>query len=152
MSDLFVCLTFDHDNASANISRNLTTPTMISRGDFGIAAVPRILKLLGAHDIETTWFIPGHTIESYPSCANAVFEAGHEIAHHGWTHRLPATLTREGEEEELLRGTAAIEALTGRKPRGWDRCGVHCLLQRRCGEGNGRLCRKAWWPPKAVRF
>ena len=119
MSDLFVCLTFDHDNASANISRNLTSPTMISRGDFGIAAVPRILRLLGAHDIETTWFIPGHTIESYPSCANSVFEAGHEIAHHGWTHRLPASLTREEEEEELVRGTASIEALTGRRPRGY---------------------------------
>ena len=48
MSDLFVCLTFDHDNASSSISRNMLTPTAISRGDFGIPATDRILKLLDA--------------------------------------------------------------------------------------------------------
>jgi peptidoglycan/xylan/chitin deacetylase (PgdA/CDA1 family) len=119
MSEWLVCLTFDHDNASSMISRNLTSPTMISRGDFGIVAVPRILDLLRRHGIPTTWFIPGHTIESYPACARAVADAGHEIGNHGWTHRIPATLGREGEEEELVRGNAAIVALTGQKPRGY---------------------------------
>ena len=119
VADHFVCLTFDHDNASANISRKLTTPTMISRGDFGIVATQRILALLAAEKLPTTWFIPGHTIESYPSCVAAVHAAGHEIGNHGWTHRIPATLGPEGEEEELVRGTAAIEQLTGQRPRGY---------------------------------
>ncbi len=119
MPELLVCLTFDHDNASSMISRKLTSPTMISRGDFGIVAVPRILELLRLHGIPSTWFIPGHTIESYPNCARRVADAGHEIGNHGWTHRIPATLGREGEEEELVRGNAAIVALTGRKPRGY---------------------------------
>jgi peptidoglycan/xylan/chitin deacetylase (PgdA/CDA1 family) len=119
MPDLLVCLTFDHDNASSMISRKLTSPTNISRGDFGIVAVPRILSLLQKHGIPTTWFIPGHTIESYPTTVRTVVEAGHEIAHHGWTHRVPATLGRDGEEEELVRGIASIVALTGRKPRGY---------------------------------
>ncbi len=119
MADLFVCLTFDHDNTSSAISRNLLTPTPISRGDFGIPAAQRILKLLHQHDIRTTWFIPGHTIESYPGCVAAVHAAGHEIGNHGWTHRLPATLDRDGEEEELVRGNAAITQLTGRAPRGY---------------------------------
>jgi len=119
MPDLLVCLTFDHDNASSMISRKLTSPTMISRGDFGIVAVPRILDLLHRHSLPTTWFIPGHTVESYPTCARAVADAGHEIGNHGWTHRIPATLGREGEEEELVRGNEAIVGLTGRKPRGY---------------------------------
>lgn len=72
MADLFVCLTFDHDNVSSAISRNTITPTAISRGDFGIPATARILKLLNAQAIPSTWFIPGHTIESYPSCVAAV--------------------------------------------------------------------------------
>ena len=119
MSEWLVCLTFDHDNASAMISRKLTSPTMISRGDFGIVAVPRILDLLRRYSIPSTWFIPGHTIESYPACARTVADAGHEIGNHGWTHRIPATLGRDGEEEELVRGNAAIVALTGQKPRGY---------------------------------
>ncbi len=119
MAELLVCLTFDHDNASSFISRGLTTPTMISRGDYGIVATERILAMLRTQRVPTTWFIPGHTIESYPSCARAVHEAGHEIGNHGWTHRIPASLGREGEEAELVRGSAAIETLTGRKPRGY---------------------------------
>ena len=75
MPDWLVCLTFDHDNASSMISRKLTSPTMISRGDFGIVAVPRILDLLRRQGIPSTWFIPGHTIESYPACARAVADA-----------------------------------------------------------------------------
>jgi peptidoglycan/xylan/chitin deacetylase (PgdA/CDA1 family) len=119
MADLFVCLTFDHDNVSAQISRNMVTPTAISRGDFGIPSVQRILALLTAQRVPTTWFIPGHTIESYPSCVAAVHAAGHEIGNHGWTHRIPSTLGAEGEEQELMRGSAAIERLTGRMPRGY---------------------------------
>ena len=119
MADLFVCLTFDHDNVSAPISRGNVTPTAISRGDFGIPATQRILRLLNAERIPATWFIPGHTIESYPSCVAAVNAAGHEIGHHGWTHRVPATLGAEREEEELLRGIEAIVKLTGRAPRGY---------------------------------
>jgi peptidoglycan/xylan/chitin deacetylase (PgdA/CDA1 family) len=119
MADLFVCLTFDHDNVSAQISRNMITPTSMSRGEFGVPAVQRILALLTAQRVPTTWFTPGHTIESYPSCVAAVHSAGHEIGNHGWTHRVPSTLGAEGEEQELVRANAAIERLTGRLPRGY---------------------------------
>jgi peptidoglycan-N-acetylglucosamine deacetylase len=119
MSKHFVCLTFDHDNTSSAISRELTSPTPISRGDFGMVATGRVLSLLRKHRIESTWFIPGHTIETYPGSVADVVKAGHEIAHHGWTHRVPAALGREAEEGELERGNEAIKKLTGRHARGY---------------------------------
>lgn len=119
MTQHIVCLTFDHDNMSPFISRGMTTPTPISRGDFGVVATERLLALFARYRIKTTWFTPGHTIETYPDCAQAVFAAGHEIAHHGWTHTVPATLSREEEEAELVRGNAAIKKLTGRNARGY---------------------------------
>jgi len=119
MAQHFVCLTFDLDNASGAIAREMTTPTMISRGDFGMVATQRLLDLLRRHDILSTWFIPGHTMESYPASAASVVEAGHEIGHHGWTHRVPASLGREIEEQELVRGNEAIKRLTGRHARGY---------------------------------
>ena len=119
MAQHFVCLTFDLDNASGAIAREMTTPTMISRGDFGMVATERLLDLLRRHDILSTWFIPGHTMESYPASAASVVEAGHEIGHHGWTHRVPASLGRETEEQELVRGNEAIKRLTGRHARGY---------------------------------
>jgi len=119
MADLFVCLSFDHDNVAAGVARDMVSPTAISRGDFGITGARRILALLAERRIPSTWFIPGHTIESYPSCVQAVHAGGHEIGNHGWTHRSPATLGPAGEAEELTSGSIAIEALTGRKPRGY---------------------------------
>ncbi|HEY2052010.1 MAG TPA: polysaccharide deacetylase [Caulobacteraceae bacterium] len=119
MARHLVCLTFDYDNTSSAIARGQTTPTMLSRGDFGVVGAARILDLLKRHSIRSTWFIPGHTIETYPDSCRAVVEAGHEIAHHGWTHRVPASLTREEEAAELERGNAAIEAITGRRARGY---------------------------------
>jgi peptidoglycan-N-acetylglucosamine deacetylase len=119
MTRHIVCLTFDHDNMSPFIFRGMTTPTPISRGDFGIVATERLLALFAKYRIKTTWFTPGHTIETYPDCAQAVFAGGHEIAHHGWTHSVPASLSREEEEAELVRGNAAIKTLTGKNARGY---------------------------------
>jgi len=91
----------------------------VSRGEFGQTGAQRILDLLGAEGVPSTWFVPGHTIESYPASAAAVRDAGCEIGHHGWTYRVPATLTREGENEELERGIEAIIKLTGKRPAGY---------------------------------
>ena len=115
-----VCLTFDFDAISGWIARGMTSPGPISRGEFGPhVGAPRILDLLRRHDVTSTWYIPGHTLETYHDACRAVADAGHEIGHHGWTHRPPATLTREEEEAELTRANEAIHRLTGRYARGY---------------------------------
>jgi peptidoglycan/xylan/chitin deacetylase (PgdA/CDA1 family) len=115
-----VCLTFDFDAMSGFIARGQTTPGWLSRGEFGPrVGAPRLLALFRKHGIATSWYVPGHTIETYPDAVKAVVDAGHEIAHHGWTHRPPATLTREKEEEELARGNEAIRRISGRYARGY---------------------------------
>ena len=119
MTDLLVCITFDYDNVSSTIARGGVTPTLLSRGEFGVVGARRILDLLGAEGVPSTWFVPGHTIETYPASTAAVRDAGCEIEHHGWTHRVPSTLTRAEENEELERGIDAIVRLTGRKPIGY---------------------------------
>lgn len=90
-----VCITFDFDAMSGFIARGMTSPTPISRGEFGVVAVPRILKLLDEYRVPASFFIPGHTLETYPVESRMVADAGCEIGHHGWTHRPPVTLTRE---------------------------------------------------------
>jgi len=120
MARHIVCLTFDFDAISGFIARGQTSPSWISRGEFGPRqGAPRLLALLGKHGIKSTWFVPGHTIETFPRECEQVHAAGHEIAHHGWTHRPPASLTRDEEEAELVRGNDAIKRLTGRNARGY---------------------------------
>lgn len=120
MSRHLVCLTFDFDVVSAWILRGATTPTSMSRGEFGLVGAERILGLLKKHEIRATWFVPGHTLETYPEICVQVHAAGHEIAHHGYLHEPPATLkTREEEEAVLVRGNEAIRRITGSYARGY---------------------------------
>jgi peptidoglycan/xylan/chitin deacetylase (PgdA/CDA1 family) len=119
MSERIVCISFDFDAVSGFISRKLTSPTPMSRGEFGPVAVPRILALLREYKIPTTWFIPGHTLETYPKQSRHVFEAGHEIAHHGWTHVPPNDMTRDQEAAGLARANECIRQLTGQTARGY---------------------------------
>lgn len=119
MARHIVCLTFDFDAMSGFVARGLNTPTPISRGEFGAVAAPRILELLRRFDAPSTWFAPGVVIGTYPQVCEQIVAAGCEIGHHGWTHRTPASLTREQEEAELVRGNEAIEKLSGRKARGY---------------------------------
>jgi len=115
----FVCLTFDFDALSLPIAKGTTTPTPLSRGEFGMVGAERIRRLLKAHKIRGTFFVPGHTIESFPDAVRALVADGHEIACHGWTHRRPSELSREEERTELTRANAAIEAISGRRSRGY---------------------------------
>jgi len=114
-----VCITFDFDAMSGFIARGMTSPTPISRGEFGAVAVPRILKLLAAYRVPASFYIPGHTLATYPAESRMIADAGCEIGHHGWTHRPPATLTREQEEGELVRANELIKVLTGSYARGY---------------------------------
>ena len=119
MTASLAALTFDFDGMSGFIARGRTSPTMLSRGEFGAVGVERILRLLDRYGIAASFFIPGITIGTWPDHCRRIHEAGHEIGHHGWRHIPPAQLSREEEADELDRGIAAIEALTGRRPRGY---------------------------------
>ena len=115
-----VCLTFDFDGISGFISRGQVGPSWISRGEFGPrVGAPRLIELFRKHDIRTSWYVPGHTIETFPEPVKAVVNAGHELAHHGWTHRPPASLSAAEEERELIRANECIKAISGQYARGY---------------------------------
>ncbi|PAV17716.1 glycoside hydrolase deacetylase [Pyrrhoderma noxium] len=66
------------------------SPGDISRGMYaGEVGVPRLLKLFKKYNITTTWFIPGHSLETFPDQMAAVRDAGHEIGLHGYSHEPP---------------------------------------------------------------
>ncbi|MEQ8395231.1 polysaccharide deacetylase [Thalassobaculum sp.] len=113
------CLTYDFDALSLPIAKGMVSPTALSRGEFGLVGVERIHLLLADRHIPATFFVPGHTIESFPGAVTPLVEAGHEIAHHGWTHRRPNDLSLDEETEELIRGIASIRGITGTAPVGY---------------------------------
>jgi peptidoglycan/xylan/chitin deacetylase (PgdA/CDA1 family) len=120
MSKHIVCITFDFDAISGFVARGSPTPTPVSRGEFGPrVAAPRLLALMRKHRIQSSWYVPGHTIETFPDAVKSVVDAGHEIGHHGWKHVSPAGLSLEEEEAELVRGNEAIKRISGQYARGY---------------------------------
>jgi peptidoglycan-N-acetylglucosamine deacetylase len=116
---LTVALTFDHDSISDGVRRG-DPPVKLSHAEFGVrVGAPRILELLASRGIASTWFVPGHTLETFPESTAAILGGGHEIGCHGWFHEDCATLGRDEERELVERCAAAVERATGARPKGW---------------------------------
>ncbi len=96
------------------------SPSDIQRGMFsGEVGTPRLLELFRRHDIRTTWFIPGHSIETFPDQTKMIVDAGHEVGAHGYSHENPVAMTPKQEEDVLVKSVELIEKVTGAKPRGY---------------------------------
>jgi peptidoglycan/xylan/chitin deacetylase (PgdA/CDA1 family) len=96
------------------------SPDDISRGLFaGEVGALRLLKLFERMQIKTTWFIPGHSIETFPEQMQAVAAAGHEIGVHGYSHENPIAMTRQQEADVLDKSIELITQLAGKKPTGY---------------------------------
>ena len=116
---LTVALTFDHDSISDGVRRG-DSPVKMSHAEFGVrVGAPRILALLAERGIPSTWFVPGHTLETFPESTAAILAGGHEIGCHGWFHEDAAALSRDEERAMITRCAEAVERVSGNRPRGW---------------------------------
>lgn len=96
------------------------SPDDISRGLFaGEVGTPRLLSLFEKYNLKTTWFIPGHSIETFPEQTKMVVEAGHEIGIHGYSHENPIAMTAQQEEAILLKCIDLVEKVSGKRPTGY---------------------------------
>jgi peptidoglycan-N-acetylglucosamine deacetylase len=113
-----VCLSFDFDAMSVWIGTfHARSPSAISRGEFGNVGAQRLLAMLRDWGIRSTWFVPGHTADAFPSTVKKIAEAGHEIGHHGYFHERPKTA--EDEIRDFDRATASLKRLVGIAPVGY---------------------------------
>jgi peptidoglycan/xylan/chitin deacetylase (PgdA/CDA1 family) len=96
------------------------SPDDISRGLFaGEVGSPRLLNLFKKYNLRTTWFIPGHSAETFPAQMKTVADAGHEIGVHGYSHENPIAMTREQEEAILDKCLEVLTKLSGKRPTGY---------------------------------
>ncbi len=96
------------------------SPLDISRGMFsGEVGIPRLVELFDRFGIKTTWFVPGHSAETFPDQVQMVVDAGHELGVHGYSHENPIAMTPQQEEDVLDRCLELLEAISGRRPTGY---------------------------------
>lgn len=84
----------------------------------GTVGVRRLLKLFEKYDIKTTWFIPGHSLETFPEECAMIRDAGHEIGLHGYSHENPRDMTIEQQEIVLDKTYKMLTEFCGKPPRG----------------------------------
>lgn len=114
-----ICLTFDFDALSVWFSYPDTSPAMLARGEYGArVGLPRVLDLLRRHAIAATFFIPGHTIDSFPREVESILAEGHEVGHHSYAHIDPSRQTPDEERRDMERALGCLRA-AGVTPAGY---------------------------------
>lgn len=120
-----VALSFDFDALSGFLGTGDHPENNMSDYSTGIFAgqigARRLLRMLQKHQLsdKVTWFIPGHTMETFEPTVKEVVESGAEIGLHGYSHEGAYQMTPEQEREVLVKCMEVSQRLTGKKVQGY---------------------------------
>jgi uncharacterized protein YcgI (DUF1989 family) len=120
-----VALSFDFDAVSHWLGTGCHPDNNMADYSSGIFAgrvgAIRLLNLLTKLGIanKVTWFIPGHTMETFPSTVKKIVESGAEIGLHGYSHEGIYQMTEDQERDVLDKCIEVATKLCGKKPRGY---------------------------------
>ena len=78
-----------------------------------------LLKLFDHHNIKCTFFVLGWLAERYPGLVQQVASHGHEIASHGYGHKLCTGLTKYELREDLQKSKGLLEEIIGQPVTGY---------------------------------
>jgi polysaccharide deacetylase family protein (PEP-CTERM system associated) len=81
--------------------------------------VYRLLEILETRKIKATFFILGWVAERHPNLVREIADRGHEIASHGYRHRLIYDLTPEKFKDYLARAKKGLEDIIGKRVAGY---------------------------------
>ena len=83
------------------------------------ANTARLLDLFDEHGVRGTFFVLGWVAERYPELVRTIAERGHELASHGYAHRLVYDQTPEAFREDIRRAKDLIESAAAQPVRGY---------------------------------
>jgi polysaccharide deacetylase family protein (PEP-CTERM system associated) len=83
------------------------------------AATERILRLFEEYRVKATFFVLGSVAAAEPGLVKLIAGGGHEVASHGWSHRLIHQLTPDQFRDELAQTEDVIQAQAGCLPVGF---------------------------------
>ena len=84
-----------------------------------IGNTERILGMLAEARVKATFFVLAWNAERHPALPRMIAAAGHEIATHGYAHRLAYDIGREAFRADVERSKKLLEDLTGREVLGY---------------------------------
>lgn len=79
----------------------------------------KILDLLEDHKVKATFFVLGWVAEHYPKLIREIHSRGHEVACHGYSHRLAYDLNLQEFREDTRKAKGLIEDVIGGGVKGY---------------------------------
>lgn len=87
--------------------------------DQDVEAVKPILDLLDKYNIRVTFAVLGTYAERHPEIVKYIYDKGHEIQSHAYSHKTLHELGKDAFEDEIKKSVNLLEAITGEKPIGF---------------------------------
>lgn len=78
-----------------------------------------IIELLDKHGVRATFAFLGKVCEDHPELPKDVYERGHEIASHAWSHKMLSDLGKDAFRNEIEKSKRLIRSATGELPVGF---------------------------------
>ena len=83
--------------------------------DWGQEYIPNILDVLEQNRAVATFFITGNWAKKYPNLVREIDNRGHEIGNHGYSHKHPQHLSKQGLINLIKKNEKLIEKITETK-------------------------------------
>jgi len=84
-----------------------------------VANTHRLLELFAEKNIKATFFILGWVADREPQLVKEIYNQGHEVASHGYSHQLIYNQSQEVFKEETIRSKKLLEDLIGEEVIGY---------------------------------
>jgi len=114
-------LSFDIEEAFHALNMwSATPPASWDRQPSRVEAVTeRILALLAEHGVQATFFVLGLVAERHPGLVRRIVAAGHELASHGYSHRMAGDLGPAGFAQDVARARGLLQDASGQPVEGF---------------------------------
>lgn len=83
--------------------------------DWGEEYIEKMLEIFETKDVKATFFLSGKWVEKNQDLVKQIYQQGHELGNHGYSHPHPDQLTIQQNIEEIKKTEAAIEKVTNYK-------------------------------------
>lgn len=101
---------------AANTDRLVT----LSHGGYEArVGVPKLLDYLRSVELKATFFIPGWVVDAHPRMCEAIVKDGHEVGHHGYSHKRPDPADFEVDKQEIDKALESLKRVLGVVPVGY---------------------------------
>ena len=84
-----------------------------------VANTERLLLLFAEASVQATFFVLGWVAERHPALVQRIASAGHEVASHGYAHRLVYDLTPDNFRDDIRRSKDLLEDAAGTLVEGY---------------------------------